>query len=46
MGRGAPSSSNSGLMTKEEIGEFVRKVRAAGSILPEMDIETYYCGVF
>ena len=35
-----------GLMTKEEIGEFVRKVRAAGSILPEMDIETYYCGVF
>ena len=35
-----------GLMTKEEIGEFVQKVRAAGSILPEMDIETYYCGVF
>ena len=35
-----------GLMTKDEIGEFVRKVRAAGSILPEMDIETYYCGVF
>ncbi len=35
-----------GLMTKEEIGEFVRKVRAAGSILPEMDIETYNCEVF
>lgn len=35
-----------GLMTKEEIGEFVQRVRAAGSILPEMDIETYYCGVF
>ena len=34
-----------GLMTKEEIGEFVRKVRAAGSILPEMDIETYNCVV-
>lgn len=34
-----------GLMTKEEIGEFVQKVRSAGSILPEMDIETYYCGV-
>ncbi|MBO4922818.1 MAG: hypothetical protein J5382_01685 [Bacteroidales bacterium] len=35
-----------GLMMKEEIGEFVQKVRAAGSILPDMDIETYFCGVF
>lgn len=35
-----------GLMTKEEIGEFVQKVRGSGSILPEMDIDTYYCGVF
>lgn len=34
-----------GLMTKEEIEEFGQKVRSAGSILPEMDIETYYCGV-
>ena len=33
-------------MTKEEIDEFVQKVRASGSILPDMDIETYYCGVF
>lgn len=38
--------SVSGLMTKEEIGDFVQKVRASGSILPDMDIETYYCGVF
>lgn len=35
-----------GLMTKEEIGEFVQKVRASGSILPDVDIDTYYCGVF
>lgn len=35
-----------GLMTKEEIEAFVQKVRSAGSILPEMDIDTYYCGVF
>ena len=35
-----------GLMTKAEITEFGQKVRAAGSILPEMDIETYFCGVF
>lgn len=35
-----------GLMKKEEIREFVKKVRDAGSILPDMDIETYYCGVF
>ena len=35
-----------GLMTKGEIMEFVQKVRAAGSILPEMDIETYSCRVF
>lgn len=35
-----------GIMTKEDIGEFVQKVRSAGSILPEKDIETYYCGVF
>lgn len=34
------------LMTKEEIKAFGQKVRAAGSILPEKDIETYYCGVF
>lgn len=35
-----------GLMTKEDIEEFVQKVRNSGSILPEMDIDTYYCGVF
>ncbi|MBQ7517535.1 MAG: hypothetical protein IJU13_03795 [Bacteroidales bacterium] len=35
-----------GLMTKAEITEFGQKVRAAGSILPEMDIETYFCGLF
>ena len=35
-----------GLMTKEEIKEFVQRVRNAGSILPELDIETYCCDVF
>lgn len=35
-----------GLMTKEEIGAFVQKVRSAGSILPDMDIDSYYCSVF
>lgn len=35
-----------GLMTKQEIRAFGQKVRAAGSILPDMDIDTYYCGVF
>lgn len=35
-----------GLMTKEEIGAFVQKVRSAGSILPDMDIDSYYCNVF
>ena len=34
------------LMTKEEIGAFVQKVRSAGSILPDMDIDSYYCSVF
>ena len=35
-----------GLMTKEEVGEFVQKVRTAGSILPDNDLDTYYCDVF
>ena len=35
-----------GLMTKEEIDTFVQKVRSAGSILPDMDIDSYYCSVF
>jgi len=34
------------LMTKEEVYEFVLKVRKAGSILPDKDLETYYCDVF
>lgn len=35
-----------GLMTKEDVYEFVAKVRNAGSILPDNDLETYYCSVF
>lgn len=34
------------LMTKAEIDDFVQRVKRAGSILPELDIETYYCDVF
>lgn len=36
----------SGLLTKEEISEFVRRVRCSGSILPDNDLDTYYCDVF
>ncbi len=35
-----------GLMTKEEIGEFVERVQNSGSILPNKDIEEYFCDVF
>ena len=35
-----------GKMSKAEIAEFVVKVRDAGSILPDVDIESYFCGVF
>lgn len=35
-----------GLMSKEEIGAFIIKVRESGSILPDIDLETYYCDVF
>lgn len=35
-----------GLMTKEDVYEFAAKVRNAGSILPDNDLETYYCSVF
>lgn len=34
------------LMTKDEVYGFVQKVREAGSILPNNDLETYYCDVF
>ena len=32
-------------MTKSDIEEFVSKVRAAGSILPDQDIEAYVCNI-
>ena len=35
-----------GLMTKDEVYDFVHKVRDAGSILPDNDLDTYYCNVF
>lgn len=36
----------SGLMTKEEVYDFVLRVREAGSIMPDNDLETYCCDVF
>ncbi len=39
-------AKKSGLMTKEDIELFGKLVREAGSILPEMDIDTYTCTVF
>jgi len=35
-----------GLMTKENVYDFVRRVRETGSILPDNDLDTYYCDVF
>lgn len=35
-----------GLMTKEEVYAFVVKVRDAGSILPDNDLDAYFCDVF
>lgn len=35
-----------GLMSRDDIAGFVIKVRNAGSIIPDFDIDTYYCNVF
>ena len=35
-----------GMMSKEEIEAFILRVREAGCILPDIDLETYFCGVF